>query len=118
MVALHRLLATRLDLDSQGANGTLALFQAKLQAAGPNSDDQRAAAIAASKEELAADVRTMREAVQAEDRETYNEVWQDILGLRLSNLKKRDLIQKVRRQILAGENRIVWQDFDRLTHPL
>lgn len=70
------------------------------------------------KEELAADVRTMREAVQAEDHETYNEVWQDILGLRLSNMKKRDLIQMIRRQILAGENRIVWQDFDRLTRPL
>jgi len=107
---------------SQGLNGTLALFRAKLtaklQAASPNVDDQRAAAIAALKEELAADVQSMREAVQAEDYATYNEVWQDILGLRLSNLKRRDLIQKVRRQILAGENRVAWQDFDRLTRPL
>ncbi len=107
---------------SQGANGTLALFQAKLttklQAAGSNVDDQRTAALAALKEELAADVRTMREAIQAEDRETYNEVWQDILGLRLSNMKKRDWIQMIRHQILAGENRVAWQDFDRLARPL
>ena len=87
---LHGLFATRLDPDSQGGDGTLALFRAKLaaklQAAGPDVDAQRAAAIAALKEELAADVQAMREAVQAEDYATYNEVWQDILGLRLSNL--------------------------------
>ncbi len=121
-VALHGPLATQLDPDSQGADGTLALFQAKLttklQAAGSNVDDQRTAALAALKEELAADVRTMREAVQAEDRETYNEVWQGILGLRLSNIKKRSLIQTIRGQVLAGENRIAWQDVDRLTRPL
>jgi len=103
---------------SKGSTGTIAQFRtnlaAKMQAAGPDVVKQRAAAIEALKEDMSLDVQAMRAVAQSND----PAVWEDIHALRLGDAGKTRLIQKIRDQILAGEDRIQWQDFDRLTRPI
>jgi len=100
-------------------NITAAAFKRNLRtqvaAAGPDVAAQRAVALNLLKEELAADVATMRGVVGRPDSDSR--AWGDIHNLPgLSATGQQRLIQKVRLKILRGEDLLAGQNLDRLIY--
>jgi len=83
----------------------------KIEQAGPDPVKQRTAALNVLKEALAADAQAMRAVAQSND----PGIWKDIHDLQTITVAgKTRLIEKIRQQILDGEDRMQGQDIDRL----
>ncbi len=103
---------------SNGDDGSLTLAKAdvnrRVAAAGSDPVEQRKAAIEALQAALALDVADMKRVAQSNN----PGVWQDIHDLKsLKDVAKATLIERIREQILAGEDRIANQNLDRLQGP-
>jgi len=103
---------------SNGDDGSLTLAKAdvnrRVAAAGSDPVEQRKAAIEALQAALALDVADMKRVAQSNN----PGVWQDIHDLKsLKDVAKATLIERIREQILVGEDRIANQNLDRLQGP-